>query len=1386
MADLHLMSGDSKVKKHIVFIHGLGGDYLSTWQSHSHDNTNTTNETDTKVFWPEWLCEDIEDADIWSVGYNAPKFSILDPGMGLEDRAQNIYELLLTEEKLFRGELILVGHSLGGLIIKQILRLASDESNRSEAVEFVNRVSAVAFLATPHTGSDVAQMGNSIFIKLIFKLLFFRQPSAATTALGRNDPKLRELNTWYRTWCQNKNIRHLILMETELTKIFFMIVKPDSADPGLKEKVIPVDKNHINISKPSSKDDEVYKHILQVVSTDTLSNQELWLRTKFGLNTTGWKGYENWSSCPKGIEEEYIVDQSNRFYDSSLNKNEGIDALGGISRLRQLLLQPMASVRLVGLSGVGKTRFIQALFDERIGEGALPQENVFYTDMSSSPSPSPRTLLEKLIQSGMPSIIIVDNCPPDLHSTLTKLCKQNGSTISILTVEYDIREDQPEATDVFSLEPSSQKLIEKMLASRFGYLSQQDVSTIAEFSGGNARIANALASTIQKGESIPRLTDEGLFKRLFDQRHEKSETLKRVAEVLSLVYSFQFECEDGYSAEITLLSELSSISPDKLYRNAQELLRRGLAQQRSRWMAILPHPIANRLAHSALENIPNSKISQIFNQDSNPRILKSLSRRLGYLNDSEDAHSLVRSWLADKGLLDLLCAKQEDKLAYILLSNVAPIIPKDALYYIKHQADKDTTNEFFDRSSQNYTTITKLLRSLAYNKELFTESVELLCHFTISEKESGNKNATSELLSTLFHLYLSGTHAGIEQRLDVIKKLTSSTSSHRQSIGLELLDATLKSYPFSSSHGFDFGANLRDFGYKPNSNKEVAEWYTKCIDCCTSIVNSNPELADRAKGILAKRFRGLWRFLGLHDLLEKVFYELSSTGGWEQGRLAIRSTLKYDSDEMPEKIKQRLVDMEKKLISVSYEQMMKVYVLSEGHHFRELDELVEDGKIKKRGYIKAAEIAEDLGSKIVSENFEYFKEVLPLVLVAKANNSRLSHFGMGCAKGASDPNEVWKYIIKYIESIDITQINTAFLEGYIKHLNKDYYDQAQILLNDLLENDKVNYIFPLVQLSCTLDENAVHRIKRPLINKTSPTWMYNYIAYGGRHEALSDSELISILDLLWEQSDGKDVAFEILKMRFHRCNSNESYTPSDELITKGREYILDFNYNDNQYNRHELDYSLSEVAKICFSTKSNFNDARNFFEKISSGIPSHRLIGTDLINFFVTMIEIQPFAALDVFTRGDGSLSNLRENIFMNRASDKPSPFSKISIDDAVSWCEEQPQQRFKALASLITPYEKIEEAYTWTPLAMELLEKSPEPILVLDEYRNSMYINSWFGSRASILEQRTPLIQALTKHPNEVIAQHEIKQLEEWNNMINRERAREEKDSRRTDESFE
>ncbi len=245
MAKLFLVSEISgEILSHAIFFHGLQGDPFITWCTPSNSDD----------CWIKWLSEDIENLAVWTVGYQAATSRWFGHAMHLSDRATNVLERLLLEPSLQVGDITLIGHSLGGLLIKQMLRVADSMSDqRPEVASFLKRIRRVGFIATPHAGSGISTIADRLRILV--------RPSAATASLVRNDPHLRELNFWYREWIQTQSIAHLTLVESQPTYILFNVVKPDSSDPGLSERPICIDADHSTICKPKDRSSEVYLHI---------------------------------------------------------------------------------------------------------------------------------------------------------------------------------------------------------------------------------------------------------------------------------------------------------------------------------------------------------------------------------------------------------------------------------------------------------------------------------------------------------------------------------------------------------------------------------------------------------------------------------------------------------------------------------------------------------------------------------------------------------------------------------------------------------------------------------------------------------------------------------------------------------------------------------------------------------------------------------------------------------------------------------------------------------------------------------------------------------------------------------------------------------------------
>ncbi|QCI67218.1 tetratricopeptide repeat protein [Phreatobacter stygius] len=252
MSQLIKLAGWSgQARGNIVFVHGLMGNAYRTWSAGEL----------AKSLWPRWLAEDVVGLNAYTLSYEAPATNWLGTGMALQDRAVNVLEALLGEAALSRSPLIFVCHSLGGLLVKQvILDLQQQAGRRPEAAALLARVRQVVFIATPHSGSRQAGW--------LVRLRFFLWPTAVVRGLIENDPVLRKLNVDFRGFAADpgRQIAYRIFYETQLTE-FGVIVAEASADPGLPGlPPVSIDADHISIAKPASRHALLYQRTRDFVA----------------------------------------------------------------------------------------------------------------------------------------------------------------------------------------------------------------------------------------------------------------------------------------------------------------------------------------------------------------------------------------------------------------------------------------------------------------------------------------------------------------------------------------------------------------------------------------------------------------------------------------------------------------------------------------------------------------------------------------------------------------------------------------------------------------------------------------------------------------------------------------------------------------------------------------------------------------------------------------------------------------------------------------------------------------------------------------------------------------------------------------------------------------
>ncbi len=1067
----------------------------------------------------------------------------------------------------------------------------------------------------------------------------------------------------------------------------------------------------------------------------------LWVRSKIGRAVPGWRSYEAWAYAPEGLEGEYLLDNTHRIRAGTETSESGLSPAEGIGRIRDRLRRPGSVVRLVGLSGAGKTRFVQALFDSRVGDSSLDPGLAHYTDVADGPDPSPATLVQNLIASRSRAIIVVDNCPPDLHRRVSDACRVPESTVSAITVEYDIREDQPEGTEVFELEVSSEDLIERLLKQRFPYLSWVDLHTIARFSGGNARIAIALAETVRREETIAGMSDEDLFKRLFEQRHGPSEPLLVAAQGLSLVYSFQGEdVSEGHEAELFRLGATIGKNAQEMFQSAAELRRRGLVQRRGVWRAVLPQAIANRLAARALQDIPVANIEKNLVDDAPERLVRSFSRRLGYLDGSPEAQQIVRGWLGVGGLLaDVL---DLNDLGRDMFRNIAPVDPEATLSAL----ERVVLGSAGDESVKKCARYVQLLVSLAYEPEQFERSVALLVKTALAaaggsrESIAQDRNGASKALSSLFMIQLSGTHASPEQRESVIRSLLGSSDPAERELGLRALDAAITASHFGPVLNFGFGARSRDFGYWPATREEVVKWFSRFLKLAEDLACSSHPGAPRVRTIIANKFRGLWTGARMYEDLERICDSISQEVFWSEGWAAVRETAYYDSEGFSPEVANNLARIEALLQPQGTIQRVRSIVLPESGSVIGILLVGDRSESIESAMSRLEATAHELGTSVAADSVA-FTELLPELV--RARSDQTWSFGRGLAQGADDPAKIWRQLVAQLQPFAVEGATPWVFRGFLNGLHQENAALAETMLDDAIRDDTLAQWYPVLETGIgKINEQGVCRLLHSLEIGKAPINNYRALQRGLVTDGLSGPDFKTLLLRISDQSDGIHVAVEILYMRLF---SSQGGVSPDEFVEIGCMLMLRLDVTEG--TDPNFAQRLQIIGRRCLLGDTGAATVREICIKLRSAVSRSEASAYGHREFLQVLFSAQPAAVLQSLCSGDAAVAEIGVRILANSELLHPHAFDVIPEEELLRWCDELPDVRYPIAAAGVAAIRHDTDGPHWADIARRILERSPDRIEVLRKFIRQFRLPGWDAPQTAEVQSDMRLLDEMAAY---------------------------------------
>ncbi|KAI1109210.1 NACHT and WD domain protein [Nemania sp. NC0429] len=296
----------------IIFVHGLRGGSSKTWRKGD----------DPRLFWPQyWLPmePDMCNASIHSFGYDSDWGSLNPSALNVHDFGQTLYEELRSSPYLRQNTdapIILIGHSMGGLVIKKAYVAAhQDQTFR----QLAHRIRCIFFLATPHKGSEYAATLNRIL--KISGMTGMTSSREYINELSHGSTSAQLINEDFGRYASSLQIYSFYeTLETSLGVSSSIIVDKNSAvlGPGFNNETARyMNANHRGICKFESPEDPNYLSLKNSLSSavqsllkeslitheETSKTQLRGLQTFLGISAPPDDNYEQLEGSCQWIDE---------------------------------------------------------------------------------------------------------------------------------------------------------------------------------------------------------------------------------------------------------------------------------------------------------------------------------------------------------------------------------------------------------------------------------------------------------------------------------------------------------------------------------------------------------------------------------------------------------------------------------------------------------------------------------------------------------------------------------------------------------------------------------------------------------------------------------------------------------------------------------------------------------------------------------------------------------------------------------------------------------------------------------------------------------------------------------------------------------------------------
>ena len=1084
----------------------------------------------------------------------------------------------------------------------------------------------------------------------------------------------------------------------------------------------------------------------------------VWLKEKTQPGTVGpfrswvhWSGDAEHDSFPR-VEDERLA--------------------GLRQELLRLITQRQGVARVVGLSGVGKTRLVmEALAPAAEGEetGYDLSTLVMYTSQQEIGS-----VVQTLAGIGQPAIVVVDDCLLSTHRTLSNVVQRQGSRLSLVTIDDEVPVGTLEDSTIkVDLAPSS--VTETIINQALPGLPTEDQRRLSRFSRGFPKIATRLSLIWPRSEPVINATDDDLVDAFaLGRRPRNPELLLQSAELLSVFDLVGVESSEGeHFAEIAGLGH--DLDANSFRLAVKDLANRGVVQRRGRLGRLQPLPIALRLAERQWRRWTPERWDQVLAGPVSTDLKVAAARQLTLLNETSLAGEIVRHVCRYGGQLD--SAEGFSQTGHCeVLSYLAEI---DAANVVR-QLER-SLNEFENLAllaSHTRRHLRWALSKIAFLPETFEEGARLMLRLATVDNE-GSAISSYGGFPGLFPVFLGNTAAEGRARLELLDELideaTNSGCTTMQLMVVKALSAGIKTDNFSRMSGPEVhGARPAFQSWVPDTQREVNEYVGSCLTRLAEFALQNDEAGTLARSELGISLRGLV----LHGFIEAVAEVVRRVNGdvgfWSQALRSLMGLLAYDAERLSldviERVQTLVDELQPQTIDLRVRALVTELVWPAETTVGEVD--------ITQQWERRVEAVRNLASELMHRPSD-LDRLLPQL--SGGRQAMTYVLGQGIARLSDPPLEWLEPIALAVVQVPQAERNFELLAGYVAGLGERDPNFPSGFKKELLRSPELSPAFPLIsaRLGITLPDIdlAVSAVKEgALLPRQFTIW-----SYGGVLSEVPTPAVATLTDaFLGQDTDGFEVALELVHMyAFGHKEKLEGLRPQ---ILKLAEQA---SYRDVVSDPVMTEHHFEEVVGWVLENGRQDEDARAVALIVARGLVNSESFHEDRLLKLVVPVLLRGFPEIVWPLIGQAIVSGgkraLRLQWMMGDAfsydHEPNSLILNLPEDVLFAWCHATPDHG-PAFAGAVLPVLTTRDPQATErelhPSTARLIDEFGERKDVQQEIEANIHSFGWMGSPTIYYQVYDTPMRELLRHNKPAVRRWAKAMLRRLDETVQQERTRE------------